>query len=194
MKKSFSSWRWLAVISLIVLPACSIKKLAMNQVANALTGSGLEHGFHRRQRPRTGGRRPALRHQDVRIADGRQSRPHGADACRPAACTSCTPTLSCRLRRTMLPEERIQEAGVHLRAGPRTSTCAAATSFSSALENKYPGFAQALQKRDYRPGPGTHHPQGCPLALLGRGRLAGSVRHRPLRHGPGDDPARGRGA
>ena len=39
MKNSFFSVSCLALFALIVCPACSIKKMAMNQVANALTGS-----------------------------------------------------------------------------------------------------------------------------------------------------------
>ena len=39
MKKSCFSFLFLILPALIFLPACSIKKIAMNQVANALTGS-----------------------------------------------------------------------------------------------------------------------------------------------------------
>jgi len=40
MKKSFFAAGMLMLSVLIFPPACSLKKLAMNQVANALTGSG----------------------------------------------------------------------------------------------------------------------------------------------------------
>ena len=104
MKKSFFSVCCLALFALIVCPACSIKKAGHEPGGQCPDRQFLQHGVHRRQRSRTGRRRPALRHQDVRVAAWLPTPATRGCACRPAACTSCTPTPSCRHRRPCSPE------------------------------------------------------------------------------------------
>ncbi len=147
MKKSFFSVTCLVLFALIVCPACSIKKLAMNQVANALTGSGSSTVF-------TGDNDPELvgdalpfaikmyeslmvanpRHQGLRLQTGSLYIMY-------ANAFLQTPA-------TMLPEEEYQKQefayqrakNLYLRGRDIILVC---------LENKYPGLGEALQKRNY---------------------------------------------
>lgn len=147
MKKSFFSVCCLVLFALIVCPACSIKKLAMNQVANALTGSASSTVF-------TGDNDPELvgdalpfaikmyeslmnanpRHQGLRLQTGSLYIMY-------ANAFLQTPA-------TMLPESEYKKQefayrrakNLYLRGRDIILAC---------LENKYPGFRDALQKRNY---------------------------------------------
>jgi predicted anti-sigma-YlaC factor YlaD len=147
MKKPFFSVSCLVLFALIVCPACSIKKLAMNQVANALTGSGSSTVF-------TGDNDPELvgdalpfaikmyeslmtanpRHQGLRLQTGSLYIMY-------ANAFLQTPA-------TMLPESEYKKQeftyrrakNLYLRGRDIILAC---------LENKYPGFRDALQKRNY---------------------------------------------
>jgi predicted anti-sigma-YlaC factor YlaD len=147
MKKPFFSVSCLVLFALIACPACSIKKLAMNQVANALTGSGSSTVF-------TGDNDPELvgdalpfaikmyeslmtanpRHQGLRLQTGSLFIMY-------ANAFLQTPA-------TMLPESEYKKQeftyrrakNLYLRGRDIILAC---------LENKYPGFRDALQKRNY---------------------------------------------
>ncbi|HEX7502073.1 MAG TPA: TRAP transporter TatT component family protein, partial [Acidobacteriota bacterium] len=147
MKKSFFSVRYLVLFALIVCPACSIKKLAMNQVANALTGSASSTVF-------TGDNDPELvgdalpfaikmyeslmnanpRHQGLRLQTGSLYIMY-------ANAFLQTPA-------TMLPEsEYKKQEFVYRRA--KNLYLRGRDIILACLENKYPGFRDALQKRNY---------------------------------------------
>lgn len=147
MKKSFFAVSCLVSFALIVCPACSIKKLAMNQVANALTGNASSTVF-------TGDNDPELvgdalpfaikmyeslmtanpRHQGLRLQTGSLYIMY-------ANAFLQTPA-------TMLPESEYKKQefiyrrakNLYLRGRDIILAC---------LENKYPGFRDALQKRNY---------------------------------------------
>jgi len=148
MKKLFFSWRCLAVISLIVLPACSIKKLAMNQVANALTGSGSSTVF-------TGDNDPELvgdalpfaikMYESLMVANPR----HPGLRLQTGSLYIMYANAFLQTPATMLAEDEYQKQefaygrakNLYLRGRDIILVC---------LENKYPGLRAALQKRDYQ--------------------------------------------
>ena len=147
MNKPFFSVGCLVLSALFVCPACSIKKLAMNQVANALTGSSTSTVF-------TGDNDPELvgdalpfaikmyeslmnanpRHQGLRLQTGSLYIMY-------ANAFLQTPA-------TMLPESEYKKQeftyrrakNLYLRGRDIILAC---------LEDKYPGFRDALQRRNY---------------------------------------------
>ncbi len=147
MKKSFFSVRCLVLFALLACPACSIKKLAMNQVANALTAGASSTVF-------TGDNDPELvgdalpfaikmyeslmnanpHHQGLRLQTGSLYIMY-------ANAFLQTPA-------TMLPEAEYKKQeftyrrakNLYLRGRDIILAC---------LEDKYPGFRDALQKRNY---------------------------------------------
>jgi len=147
MNKPFFSVGCLVLSALFVCPACSIKKLAMNQVANALTGSSTSTVF-------TGDNDPELvgdalpfaikmyeslmnanpRHQGLRLQTGSLYIIY-------ANAFLQTPA-------TMLPESEYKKQeftyrrakNLYLRGRDIILAC---------LEDKYPGFRDALQRRNY---------------------------------------------
>ncbi|MCU0235532.1 MAG: TRAP transporter TatT component family protein [Acidobacteria bacterium] len=147
MKKAFFSSCCLILPVLFFTPSCSLKKLAMNQVANALTGSGSSTVF-------TGDNDPELvgdalpfaikmyesllaanpRHQGLRLQTGSLYVMY-------ANAFLQTPA-------TMLPEEEYKKQeftykrakNLYLRGRDIILAC---------LEDKYPGLRADLQKRKY---------------------------------------------
>jgi hypothetical protein len=171
MKKSFFAIYLPVMLVLFFLPACSIKKLAMNQVANALTTQTSSTVFSGDNDPElVGDALPfAIKlYESLMAADpghiGLKLKT-GSLYIMYANAFLQTPAL-------MLPgsEFKMQEFN-YKRA--KNLYLRGRDILLAALELKHPGFRR-------------------PLALLGRGRLARSVCHRPFRHGPGNDHA-GRG-
>lgn len=147
MKKSLFSVSCLVLITLITAPACSIKKLAMNQVANALTGSASSTVF-------TGDNDPELVGDALPFAIKMYESLMNAN---PRHRGLCLQTGSLYIMyanaflqtpATMLPEAEYKKQeftyrrakNLYLRGRDIILTC---------LEDKYPGFRDALQKRNY---------------------------------------------
>jgi predicted anti-sigma-YlaC factor YlaD len=148
MKNSFFSWHCFAVVFLIILPACSIKKLAMNQVANALTGSGSSTVF-------TGDNDPELvgdalpfaikMYESLMVANPR----HTGLRLQTGSLYIMYANAFLQTPATMLAEDEYQKQefaysrakNLYLRGRDIILVC---------LENKYPGLRAALQNRDYR--------------------------------------------
>jgi predicted anti-sigma-YlaC factor YlaD len=147
MKKSFFAVRCLALFALFVLPACSLKKMAMNQVANALTGSSSSTVF-------TGDNDPELvgdalpfaikmyesllaanpRHQGLRLQTGSLYIMYAnAFLQTPAA---------------MLPEAEYKRQEFDYRRA-KNLYLRGRDIILACLENKYPGLRNSLQKREY---------------------------------------------
>ncbi len=147
MKKMFFSICCIALPALFFSPACSLKKMAMNQVANALTGSSSSTVF-------TGDNDPELvgdalpfaikmyeslmvanpRHQGLRLQTGSLYIMYAnAFLQTPAA---------------MLPEaEYKKQEFTYMRA--KNLYLRGRDVILDCLENKYPGLRAALQKRNY---------------------------------------------
>ena len=172
MKKSFFSFSWLVVLVLMVLPACSIKKLAMNQVANALTGSGSSTVF-------TGDNDPELvgdalpfaikmyeslmvanpRHQGLRLQTGSLYIMY-------ANAFLQTPA-------SMLAEAEYQKQEFAYQRA-KNLYLRGRDIILAGLENKYPGLRAALQKRDYQMALQRTTRQDAPLLYwAGAGWLGG---------------------
>ena len=147
MKKMFFSICFIALPALFFSPACSLKKLAMNQVANALTGSSSSTVF-------TGDNDPELvgdalpfaikmyeslmvanpSHQGLRLQTGSLYIMY-------ANAFLQTPA-------TMLPEaEYKKQEFTYMRA--KNLYLRGRDIILDCLENKYPGLRATLQKRNY---------------------------------------------
>jgi len=148
MKKSFFSVSCLVIFAWIIGPACSIKKLAMNQVANALTGSGSSTVF-------TGDNDPELvgdalpfaikMYESLMVANPR----HEGLRLQTGSLYIMYANAFLQTPATMLAEDEYQKQefaygrakNLYLRGRDIILVC---------LENKYPGLRAALQKRDYQ--------------------------------------------
>lgn len=147
MKKSFFSVSCLVLFALIVCPACSIKKLAMNQVANALTGDASSTVF-------TGDNDPELvgdalpfaikMYESLMTANPR----HAGLRLQTGSLYIMYANAFLQTPATMLAEAEYKKQefvyrrakNLYLRGRDIILVC---------LENKYPGFRDALQKRNY---------------------------------------------
>jgi predicted anti-sigma-YlaC factor YlaD len=147
MKKPFFSISCLAVFVLTVFSACSIKKLAMNQVANALTGSGSSTVF-------TGDNDPELvgdalpfaikMYESLMAANPR----HPGLRLQTGSLYVMYANAFLQTPASMLSESEYKKQefsyrrakNLYLRGRDIILVC---------LEDKYPGFRAALQKRNY---------------------------------------------
>lgn len=147
MKKSFFSASGLALFALIACPACSIKKLAMNQVANALTGSASSTVF-------TGDNDPELvgdalpfaikMYESLMTANPR----HLGLRLRTGSLYVMYANAFLQTPATMLPESEYQKQEFAYRRA-KNLYLRGRDIILAGLESKYPGFREALQKRNY---------------------------------------------
>jgi predicted anti-sigma-YlaC factor YlaD len=147
MKKSFFPISGLVLFALAVSPSCSIRKMAMNQVANALTGSSSSTVF-------TGDNDPELVGDALPFAIKMYESLMIANPGHPGLCLQ-TGSLYIMYANaflqtpaSMLPEAEYKKQeftyhrakNLYLRGRDIILAC---------LENKYPGFREALRKRNY---------------------------------------------
>ena len=147
MKKTFSAITLPVALVLLFLPACSIKKLAMNQVANALTAESSSTVFSGDNDPElVGDALPfAIKlyeslmaanpgHQGLKLKTGSLYIMY-------ANAFLQTPAL-------MLPENEFEAQEFNYKRA-KNLYLRGRDIILSALENKYPGFKQYLQKKMY---------------------------------------------
>ena len=148
MKKSFFSNSCLVLFALIVCPACSIKKLAMNQVANALTGKTSGTVF-------TGDNDPELvgealpfaikMYESLLVANPG----HRGLRLQTGSLYIMYANAFLQTPATMLPEaEYKKQEFAYKRA--KNLYLRGRDIILAFLEKKYPGFGKDLQKRAYR--------------------------------------------
>jgi predicted anti-sigma-YlaC factor YlaD len=161
MKKSFFSISGLVLFALIVCPACSIKKLAMNQVANALTGNASSTVF-------TGDNDPELVGDALPFAIKMYESLMNANPRHQGLClrtgslyimyanaflqTPATMLLDAEYKKQEFAYKRAKN--LYLRGRDI---------ILAFLENKYPGLHSDLQKRNYRKAMERTTPKDAPM-------------------------------
>jgi len=147
MKKKFSAIIFLAALVLIFLPACSIKKLAMNQVANALTAESSSTVFSGDNDPElVGDALPfAIKLYESLLAANPN---HSGLKLRTGSLYIMYANAFLQTPALMLPESEFAAQEFNYKRA-KNLYLRGRDIILSALESKYPGFKQNLQKKMY---------------------------------------------
>ena len=154
-------------IALCVCPACSIKKLAMNQVANALTGSSSSTVF-------TGDNDPELVGDALPFAIKMYESLMNANPASPGAAPADR-ELVYHVRQRLpadagdhAPRSRVQEAGIHLPAGKKPLP-ARPRHHPRLPGEQIPRIPRRRCKKEITPGPWNAPRARTPPCFIGPG-------------------------